>query len=328
MGQWGCLASESPLRLGLPMVTSASAQPELPLMLRLVTGLLNLPPVAALARQAARNLMINRAESMGVRWRDQVQQLRQRDWQPELVAATNPATVYPDYYCAPFHAYPEGNLSLQAALEVEVAAYTVHSRLWPDQGRDGDAYLRQTYHSLLQQTLPTPQQILDLGCGVGMSTLALQDVYPQSRVVGLDLSPPYLAVARHRCREQGRELRLIHAQAEQTGLAEQSFDLVSLFLVCHELPQAATRTILREARRLLRPGGALGIMDMNPRSVIYRQMPPYILTLLKSTEPYLNDYFSLDLEQALVEAGFNPPTVTANSPRHRTVIATTPSPGA
>ncbi|HEY9660835.1 MAG TPA: SAM-dependent methyltransferase, partial [Allocoleopsis sp.] len=63
------------------------------------------------------------------------------------------------------------------------------------------------------------------------------------------------------------------------------------------------------------------IMDMNPNSEIYAKMPPYILTLLKSTEPYLDQYFSLDLEQAIYDAGFARPTVICNSPRHRTVIA-------
>jgi hypothetical protein len=62
-------------------------------------------------------------------------------------------------------------------------------------------------------------------------------------------------------------------------------------------------------------------MDMNPKSEVHKKMPPYILTLLKSTEPYLDEYFSLDIEQVLIEAGFNAPTITANSPRHRTVIA-------
>jgi 2-keto-3-deoxy-6-phosphogluconate aldolase len=50
-------------------------------------------------------------------------------------------------------------------------------------------------------------------------------------------------------------------------------------------------------------------------------MPPYILTLLKSTEPYLDAYFTLDIEQALVEAGFDTPSITCNSPRHRTIVA-------
>jgi hypothetical protein len=62
-------------------------------------------------------------------------------------------------------------------------------------------------------------------------------------------------------------------------------------------------------------------MDMNPRSEIYAKMPPYILTLLKSTEPYLDDYFTFNLEQAIYDAGFTYPTVTPNTPRHRTIIA-------
>ncbi len=74
-------------------------------------------------------------------------------------------------------------------------------------------------------------------------------------------------------------------------------------------------------RRVLRPGGYLAIMDMNPKSEVYQKMPAYILTLLKSTEPYLDEYFALDIEQAIVEAGFQTPTITNNTHRHRTVIA-------
>jgi hypothetical protein len=50
-------------------------------------------------------------------------------------------------------------------------------------------------------------------------------------------------------------------------------------------------------------------------------MPPYVLTLLKSTEPYLDQYFSLDISEALVSAGFQTPSIGSNSRRHRTVIA-------
>jgi hypothetical protein len=62
-------------------------------------------------------------------------------------------------------------------------------------------------------------------------------------------------------------------------------------------------------------------MDMNPRSEVFTKMPPYVLTLLKSTEPYLDEYFSLDLARQMVEAGFETPRIECNSPRHRTVIA-------
>ena len=89
----------------------------------------------------------------------------------------------------------------------------------------------------------------------------------------------------------------------------------------HELPTTAAKAIIKEARRLLRPGGYLAIMDMNPKSEIFLKMPPYILTLLKSTEPYLDQYFALNMEQVFTSSGFDLPSVTINSPRHRAIIA-------
>ncbi|GAB4242942.1 MAG: class I SAM-dependent methyltransferase [Elainellaceae cyanobacterium] len=318
-------------------VETTTAKPSPRLASQLVNGILAIKPLASFAKHRARTMMIKRAESIGVYWRQEVQQLRSRggatefapEWEAELRQIQNANLAYPDYYRRSFHAYEQGNLSWDAAMEVEVAAHAVHARIWDDAGAKGDAMLRQSYHSVLQQTIATPPPaILDIGCSVGMSTFALQAIYPQSQVTGLDLSPYFLAIAQYRTQQQRsaqsgkvNSPSWIHAAAEATGLPNASFDLVSAHLIFHELPQSAAIEILQEARRLLRPGGHLAIMDMNPRSQIYAQMPPYILTLLKSTEPYLDQYFALDLEQAIYEAGFNRPIVVCNSPRHRTVIA-------
>ncbi len=150
---------------------------------------------------------------------------------------------------------------------------------------------------------------------MGISTRALQTAYPQAQIIGVDLSPYFLAVAQFQAREGNSHppasppIQWRHAAAESTDLPDQSCDLVTAFLVVHELPQSATRAILQEARRLLRPGGHLAIMDSNPNAEGYRTMPPYVLTLLKSTEPYLDDYFTLDIKQAMSEAGFFPPVI-------------------
>ncbi|MEM8641580.1 MAG: class I SAM-dependent methyltransferase [Cyanobacteria bacterium P01_G01_bin.54] len=304
-------------------MTATSAVPfTARLATRFVNRLLGIKPLYALAKRQARTMMIQRAERIGVPWRDRVAALKQLDWQPRLAQIQDPALTYPDYYCCSFHAYDQGNLSWDAALEVESAAYAVHSTLFPDTPRQGDAYLRKSYHQVLQQQLPTPPQaILDLGCSVGMSTFALQDIYPDAAITGLELSPYFLSVAQYNGEQQGRLVTWKHATAEQTGLPDQSVDLVSACLVFHELPSAAARDIFREARRLLRPGGHFTLMDMNPRSAVYKKMPPYILTLLKSTEPYLDQYFALDMEQELVAAGFCAPTITPNTIRHRTIVA-------
>ncbi len=301
----------------------SSVDPSARLMTQLVNGLLAIKPLAAFAKHQARTMMIKRAERIGVPWTQIVQELGQRSWDGYLQQVQNPQLNYPAYYVRSFHAYEEGNLSWQAAWEVEVAAKAVHAGIWPEAGKDGDSKLRESYHSLLLSHIAeTPGAIADLGCSVGMSTNALQATYPQAKITGVDLSPYFLAVAAYNAQNQGdQQTQWVHAAAEQTGLPSGSFDLVSIFLMCHELPQSATLEIFQEARRLLRPQGHLAIMDMNPQSTIYAQMPPYIFTLLKSTEPYLDEYFSLDISETLIKAGFQAPIIIPNTLRHRTIIS-------
>jgi ubiquinone/menaquinone biosynthesis C-methylase UbiE len=305
---------------------TAAIDSKLRLASRLVNGVLAIKPLFSLAKYRARKMMIKRAESIGVPWTEIAADLRSRDWSSEFNLVNNPDLNYPDYYLRSFHAYDEGNLGWEPAIEVEVAAYAVHARIWQDAGKDGDPRLRRSYHDVLKaQISNTPKDIVDLGCSVGMSTFALQETFPGSSITGVDLSPYFLAVAQYRTQHRNTsefsDPVWVHAASESTSLPSASYDLVSACLMFHELPQDATRQILKEVRRLLRPGGHLAIMDMNPKSEIYAKMPPYILTLLKSTEPYIDDYFALDFETAIAQSGFSQPIVTCNSPRHRTLIA-------
>ncbi|ACK67813.1 Methyltransferase type 11 [Rippkaea orientalis PCC 8801] len=303
-------------------MTVSSLPPESNLASRLINSILAIKPLAKVAKHQARQMIINRAEKIGVPWRENVHQLSQHDWQKELAIIENSNVIYPDYYLCSFHAYETGNLSWQSALEVESAAYAVHANIWPGTGIKGDSRLRHNYHEVLkQQVVISPQAILDIGCSVGMSTFSLQEIYPQAKVTGLDLSPYHLAVAHYRSQQKNSQINWVHGAAESTGLPDASFDLVSAFLLFHELPQKAAQDIFKEARRLLRPGGHFTMMDMNPRAEAYQKMPPYVMTLLKSTEPYLDEYFSLDMSTALVNAGFKSPKITPMSPRHRTIVA-------
>ncbi|EAZ90871.1 class I SAM-dependent methyltransferase [Crocosphaera chwakensis] len=301
-------------------VTSYKSQPSL--ASRLINGILSIKPLAKLAKYQARKMIINRAEKIGVPWRDNVRQLQAHNWEEELEKVQNQNLIYPDYYVCSFHGYETGNLSWESALEVESAAYAVHASIWPSAGVKGDPRLRHNYHEILKQQLSlTPQTILDIGCSVGMSTFPLQELYPNAKVTGLDLSAYHLAVAQYRSQQRNLAIDWVHGAAERTNLPATSFDLVSAFLLYHELPQTAAIAIFKEARRLLKPGGYFTMMDMNPRAEAYEKMPPYILTLLKSTEPYLDQYFALDVETALEKAGFDTPKITPISPRHRAIVA-------
>jgi len=307
-------------------MNTTTIKKEFNLVSKLVNGILGIKPVYELAKRQARDMMIKRGSKIGVNWDANVAELKEQDWSAEIAQLEDTNLSYPPYYLRSFHAYAKGNLDWEPAWEVESAALTVHSTIWSGSKTpqaDGDAKLRESYHqNLLKHISPSPTKILDFGCSVGMSTFALKKLYPESQITGLDLSPYYLAIAQYRTRKnQVGGVKWKHAAAESTGFEANSFDLISSCLVFHELPQSASRDIFQESYRILQPGGYFAFMDMNPQSPIYQKMPPYILTLLKSTEPYLDEYFSLEIAKAIQEAGFKEPTIIANSPRHRTVIA-------
>jgi hypothetical protein len=65
----------------------------------------------------------------------------------------------------------------------------------------------------------------------------------------------------------------------------------------------------------------IALVDQDPQSAVIRRLPAPIGTLLKSTEPYLEEYFRLDLAVALVEAGFEDVRRDACDPRHRVMVA-------
>ena len=202
---------------------------------RLVNGVLSIKPLANLAKHQAREMMIKRAENIGVHWRQEAQALLARNWDAELLSVQNPDIVYPKYYLTSFHAYEQGNMSWESATEVEVAARTVHAGIWPEAGAEGDAKLRASYHEIIQsQIASSPQNIVDLGCSVGMSTFALGEVYPEAKMTGVDTSPYFLAVAQYRSQQKQAELSnpktptWVHAAAESTGLPAAAFDLVSM----------------------------------------------------------------------------------------------------
>ncbi len=142
---------------------------------KIINTLLGIKPLAEFAKTQARKMMIKRASKIGVSWQENVASLEAHDWQSELVRVENRDLVYPKYYVTSFHAYDKGNLEWKAAWELESAAYTVHSTIYSSPpSKDGDTLLRQNYHQVLQKHLSiTPNKILDLGCGVGMSTRAL-----------------------------------------------------------------------------------------------------------------------------------------------------------
>ena len=297
---------------------------------RFIEGLISIGLLRRPLFFQARQLIIRTAERNGIPWRARRRELQQAA-EPMLAASTRVGLTPPAYYLSRFHAYEQGNLCWQAAAEAEQATDAMALRVWPDeqlQPAEAQTRLRDAIHAVADPLLPTSiDRVVDLGCSVGVSTQALArwliaraeaNGVLAPTLIGLDLSPEMLSVARVRDL-QGLVNDWRHAAAEDTGLATASVDLVSLQFVCHELPQSATRAVLAEAFRLLRPGGVLLMVDQDPGSSVLQRLPAPVATLLKSTEPFIEEYFALDMPAALQEAGFRNSSIRACDPRHRVI---------
>ncbi|KST64557.1 class I SAM-dependent methyltransferase [Mastigocoleus testarum] len=306
------------------------------LLSRCVNLMIQTKPIYALMKHQARQVIIKTAEKKGVPWRENYEKFQASGIKEKLGEVINPDVVYPDYYQVPFHAYPEGNLCWKAAFEAPSATYSMGLRVWPKE-KDltwevAQERLRSSFHQVLANSKYHPPQvkdILDIGCSVGISTLTLHRYYQDKqtdavRTVGLDLSPYMLAVAKE-IDVKGEISQWLHARAENTGLPDDSFDLVTLQFVTHELPGTASKQIFQEVLRLLRPGGCIALVDNNPKSPVIQNLPPVLFTLMKSTEPWSDDYYTFDIEETLHSVGFKEPVTVASDPRHRTIIAKKPN---
>jgi ubiquinone/menaquinone biosynthesis C-methylase UbiE len=116
------------------------------------------------------------------------------------------------------------------------------------------------------------ERVLDVACGTGVVTrLAAEEVGASGQVVGLDLSPGMLQVARSVPPPAGATITWQEGSAEALPFAESSFDVV---LCQHGLPFMADRSrALAEMQRVLVPEGRLAVAvwqghDQNPVDAI------------------------------------------------------------
>jgi ubiquinone/menaquinone biosynthesis C-methylase UbiE len=118
------------------------------------------------------------------------------------------------------------------------------------------------HRQLVEQAGVEPgHRVLDIGCGTGNLTLLVKRLRPDAEVVGLDPDPKALRRARRKADERGLAVELDRGFADALPYADASFDrVVSAFMLHHLGPEEKAKT-LREARRVLRPGGAFHALD-------------------------------------------------------------------
>lgn len=98
------------------------------------------------------------------------------------------------------------------------------------------------------------RKVLDIGCGPGVLLPYLPDV----QYVGVDLHAPYIQWAN---RWHGHRGRFLCKSVDSPDLELGSYDIVVGTGLLHHLDDETAVTMLRLARRCLRPGGRFVIID-------------------------------------------------------------------
>lgn len=112
--------------------------------------------------------------------------------------------------------------------------------------------------------LAAGMNVADLGAGTGYFALPIARAVAPGHVYAVDVAPEMLNALRQKLDSPGAptNISLHQGEAEHNDLADDSCDLVFLATVWHELDDRSAG--LRNARRLLRGGGRVAILDWSP----------------------------------------------------------------
>jgi ubiquinone/menaquinone biosynthesis C-methylase UbiE len=205
----------------------------------------------------------------------------------------------PRYYRRNFHFQTDGYLSARSA---ELYEHQVEMLF----GGAADA-MRRLIIPELRRKFKTSDgkglRFLEIAAGTGRATRFVHQAFPKAKIIATDLSGPYLKEAQKKLE---RFDRIDFVQADGTKLPFQDgfFDAVYSIFLYHELPLTAREEVIRESRRVLKPGGVFGLVDSMQTGDI-QELDPVLEGFPKQFhEPYYRDYIAHPMEKLIEKAGF------------------------
>lgn len=150
-----------------------------------------------------------------------------------------------------------------------------------------------------------PAKILDAGCTIGHNTLPWAQTFPDAEVTAIDVAAPVLRYGHARAESMGVPVHFRQMDATAMKFEDNTFDVVFSSMFLHELPLKDIQTYLKEAHRVLKPGGLLWQMELPPMN----QMPAYDNFYLNwdtyyNNEPFYGTFRRQDYRKLLTDAGF------------------------
>lgn len=220
------------------------------------------------------------------------------DWKVddyEQISVPDEEFKYPAYFSKPLHGFQQGGLCKYQAL------YQAPSMRYIMRLFQGNPSYRETEMVIefnkIKQHLPKRALVVDIGCGSGDSTLAVSSALRDATVIGIDLSPYMVELAKLRT-----SLNFMHLDAAHLdGIEDNSIDAITSFALFHEMPHRYSLKVLRECRRVLKPGGHVLIWDqkITEQSTTSQTCPG-----VPAIEPFLKSYAELDIFEWLMSNSF------------------------
>jgi ubiquinone/menaquinone biosynthesis C-methylase UbiE len=239
-----------------------------------------------------------------------------------------------DQYLAEMEQYDKrGPGTLELNPDMDIPEYTKHEIHIQPGGYVGDEFAGHLYHYGTNSfyhgisrvgndqdeihrgaaaRLPLPEdgkvkRILDLGCGIGQFTVALKERFPDAEVWGLDIGGPMIRYGHMRAVDLGVDVHFAQRLAEDTGFPDNHFDIVTSYIMHHELPAEKSIAVFREAHRVARPGAYYYPIDFRSGRQAMRLTPYRVFTRWWdhrwNNEVHSMSFRSLPFEDEMEKAG-------------------------
>ncbi len=150
------------------------------------------------------------------------------------------------------------------------------------------------------------ERVLEIGCGTGEAlAIFARLVGEASRVCGIDLSPGMIHQARVRLRKKGLadRIRLVEGDGTYLPYCENCSDVIFLSFTLELFDTAEIPIVLAECKRVLRPGGRLGVV-----SLLSPEHPSWIVRLYEWFHAHLPTYVDcrpINADELIRAAGFS-----------------------